>query len=305
MRAAAGRRVRWSRRSLSDRHETPSGPPLAAAGRGGRSVTVTRPDDHRRAAAGRGGRSATVTRPLCQQLRAVGGGDRKGLGRREAVRRCAPSPAAGLAAGRGGRSATVSETRRPRRDPCQQLRAASGGDRQAWDDGGSTASRAVAGRRAAAGRGGRSATVTRPLASSCGPWMVATERVGDEEAVRRCPPSPAAGLAGRGGRSATVTRPEDHRRLAAGGGGRAATVTRPDDHGRVRWSRRSLSDRHETPESGAIPRPNLFHFEQMFDRINPCPPPPSSTPPLPHSPVSSGRLSGAPTCSRPPWRWAG
>ena len=41
-----------------------------------------------------------------------------------------------------------------------------------------------------------------------GPWVVATERLGRREPVRRCAPLPAAGLAaGRGGRSATVTRP--------------------------------------------------------------------------------------------------
>ena len=105
--------------------------------------------------------------------------------------------------------------------------------------------------------------------------------LGRREAVRRC------AVAGRRAR----------RRLAYG----VALRRRPPGSPlvEVRRAQRGASKPRQ------IPCPNLFHFEHLFDRIKPCPPPPPSTPPLPRSPAPSGPRSGVVTCSRPPWRWAG
>ena len=205
-------------------------------------------------------------------------------------------------------------------NPCRRLAADSWFDRKGWDGGEALG---VARRRRPPDRwsrrspcdrhetrrpppgppcrGGRSATVTRPeqpaarrwsrrslrdrhgpFASNCGPRVVATERLGTEGGGTASRAVAGRRTAGRGGRSATVQDPRDHRR-AAGRGGRAATVTRP--------------------ESGAIPRP-ICSISNMFDRINPCPPPPPRHRRCRLAGVAWA-LSGAPTCSRPPWRWAG
>ncbi len=89
------------------------------------------------------------------------------------------------------------------------------------------------------GRGGRAATVTRPLPS-------VVEEVAQLITV-----------GARGGRAATVTRPPGHARGApeqVQGGRAGALVSRlaalapqPAADARPRWSRRSRSDRHETP----------------------------------------------------------
>src|SRR5215207_6200444 len=83
--------------------------------------------------------------------------------------------------------------------------------------------------------------------------MATERRLGPWEAVRRSAPLPAAGFVGRGGRSATVTRPPVSSRAAEDGGdrkawdpGRRYGVARRR-HRRLRCSRRSLCDRHETP----------------------------------------------------------
>jgi len=141
---------------------------------------------------------------------APGGGDRVS---RQAPGRL-PQPASGVGAGAGGRGGpsppvveVVEEVvLRPSRDPVTVPGAPGGGDRVSWQAPGRLPQPAWGVGAGAGGRGGRSATVSRPGTCAWGPgrwWrgFVTGARAPSSTSVG---PSPSGG---RGGRSATVSRP--------------------------------------------------------------------------------------------------